>query len=238
MSFAAPLERRPVGLENGGNTCYCNAVLQLLFAARHFCEWFLKRDAREIRNPRSRFKGELLASWVELLRQVYVSGGVSSKGRGDGFGETLSSRRLLSLLRSQHPQFAEYRQSDAHEFLRNFLDGLAGECNRVLKPTAPETLDDVPGEVPTVSSERFWRAACRIESSVVGDLFGGQLGTHISCELCGGERHRFDGFLDLSLDLGGGSSCQTLEQIIQRTFQRKAVSSSASSVRALPCRPC
>lgn len=214
-------ERRPIGIENNGNTCYCNAVLQILFAAKKFCLWFLQRETRRLwSNPRSRFKGQLCLAWVKVLRLAYAP---ISEGRSP---RPLNCSTLLSLLRAEHPEFAVNRQNDAHEFLRNFLDGLSSDCNRVVKPRPRENLDDRPGEHVRDSSERFWQASLGDEQSIVTDLFAGQQGTRITCGTCKNVRHRFDPFLDLPVEFEDSedSSCGALEEMIKRSYVRETVS--------------
>ncbi|CBZ54471.1 putative ubiquitin carboxyl-terminal hydrolase [Neospora caninum Liverpool] len=287
LSPAGAARRAVVGLRNFGNTCYCNAPLQVLFSCRQFCEYFLARlNPRKDVNPFSPYRGRLVEAWVSLLRQIYGSGCGDSDGdssddlrsrpeagherrsglrcsryrqgaslvshRGSAQADTFartdsgsraasrprgallggegpassalaggasrSCLRLLELLRRQHAQFAEFQQCDAHEFLRTLLDGLSAECNRAAwkaggahasaagrdRPSAAvhlaDSLEDIKGEDPARTSERFWAVNLARESSVVTDLFAGQLVTRIECEECKQKRHRFDAFLDLSLE--------------------------------------
>ncbi|KAL8431990.1 hypothetical protein ACSSS7_004953 [Eimeria intestinalis] len=213
MDYPPYLERQPVGIENSGNTCYCNAVLQVLFSASKFCTWFLEADSKRLHpNPKSRFKGQLCVSWVRVLRQAYAH---YPEGR---VPRSLNCSQLLSLLCSEYPQFAFNRQNDAHEFLRNFLDGLSSECNRVVKPRPREDLDDRPGENVEESSERFWQASMGEEQSVVTDMFAGQQATRITCGTCMSVRHRFDSFLDVSVEFDANSTSGVLTDMLTKSF--------------------
>ncbi|KAL8441121.1 hypothetical protein Emag_007457 [Eimeria magna] len=215
MGSPSFLERQPVGIENSGNTCYCNAVLQVLFAATKFCSWFLEADSRRLHaNPRSRFKGQLCVSWMKVLRQAYAHYPEGKSPR------PLNCSHLLSLLRSEYPQFELDRQNDAHEFLRNFLDGLSSDCNRVVRPRPREDLDDRPGEHVEDSSERFWQASLGDEQSVVTDMFAGQQATRITCGTCKSVRHRFDSFLDVSVEFDAKetSTSGCLTDMLMKSF--------------------
>lgn len=216
-------DRRPVGIENSGNTCYCNAVVQILFTAEKFCMWFLQADARRLQpNPRSRFKGHLFTAWVKLLRQAF------SRVPGGKPARPLNCTHLLALLRSQHPQFEINRQHDAHEFLRTLLDGLSADCNRIIKPRPRENLDDRRDESVEDSSERFWQSSLGEEQSLITDMFMGQQATRITCGTCRNVRHRFDPFLDLSIELDTprASPFVTLDEILTASYVKGAVSSS------------
>ncbi|PHJ21859.1 ubiquitin carboxyl-terminal hydrolase, partial [Cystoisospora suis] len=325
-----PLTRCLVGLRNFGNTCYCNAPLQILFSCERFCRYFLLGFNPETDiNPHSSYQSLLVEAWISLLKHVYSqtagerdvsdlygrlrgrneerepyhpsAGSSSSRGlstsvsRGrpsltvvsSSSSSSLSSAinhsclRLLNLIRKKHSQFAEYQQCDAHEFLRTLLDGLSMETNRAGRiasrkgerrrsllrkksitssssslcrkkeeergrvkedratllgrrqrdhrfyPDRSEedeeeeeededeeeeermkggVIDDVKGENPCITSERFWKASLSKEASIVTDLFAGQLVTRIDCEACMQRRHRFDSFLDLSLEFPSPSS--------------------------------
>ncbi|PFH35881.1 ubiquitin carboxyl-terminal hydrolase [Besnoitia besnoiti] len=71
LSSGSPT-RALVGLRNFGNTCYCNAPLQVLLSCEAFCLYFLTRlNPRKDVNPLSRYRGRLLEAWLTLLRQIY-----------------------------------------------------------------------------------------------------------------------------------------------------------------------
>ncbi|KAL8275377.1 hypothetical protein Esti_000699 [Eimeria stiedai] len=217
MGSPSFVERQPVGIENSGNTCYCNAVLQVLFSATKFCSWFLEADSSRLHaNPRSRFKGQLCVAWMKVLRQAYAQYPEGKSPRA------LNCSHLLSLLRNEYPQFELNRQNDAHEFLRNFLDGLSSECNWVVRPRPREDLDDRPGEHVEDSSERFWQASLGDEQSVVTDMFAGQQATRITCGTCKSVRHRFDSFLDVSVEFDAKESSTTgsLTEMLMKSFLR------------------
>lgn len=222
MEGLAQCERRVVGIENSGNTCYCNAVLQVLFSARQFCLWFLHNDANRRFSPdlRSRFRGRLCAAWVKLLRQVY---GQLAAARSP---PRLNCSSLLSILRAEHPEFAINRQNDAHEFLRTFLDGLSADCNRISRPARRIQLEDRPGEQLQRGSDRFWKASLADEQSVVTDLFAGQHATIITCKTCKNVRHRFDNFLDLPVEFSQQEArgAETLEKMIVKSYSGAGVS--------------
>lgn len=322
-----PLTRCLVGLRNFGNTCYCNAPLQILFSCERFCRYFLLAfNPQTDINPHSSYQSLLVEAWISLLKHVYSqtpgerdvsdlygrlrgrneerepyrpSAGSSSssslstsvsRGRPSltvvSSSSSLSSAinhsclKLLNLIRKKHLQFAEYQQCDAHEFLRTLLDGLSMETNRAGRIVARKggrrrsllrkksvtssssslcrnkgeerggvllggrqrdhrlyhdrsdgeeeddedeeqeeddddeegervnggVIDDVKGESPSITSERFWKASLLKEASIVTDLFAGQLVTRIDCEACMQRRHRFDSFLDLSLEFPSPSS--------------------------------
>ncbi|XP_026192160.1 probable ubiquitin carboxyl-terminal hydrolase 4 [Cyclospora cayetanensis] len=211
-------ERGAVGLVNIGNTCYCNAVMQVLFSAKAFCLWFLQGDIRRLAsNPRSRFHGRLCHAWVKVLQEVYEQ---PLKPKNP---QPLNCKALLNVMRSEHPVFSINKQCDSHEFLRAFLDGISADCNRVIKPRKRVELDDRQGESMRSCSERFWQAALRDEQSVVTDMFGGQHATKITCLRCSNVRYRFDSFLDMPVEFSSqeDSTRESLEDMIENCYVRR-----------------
>ncbi|KAK4482555.1 hypothetical protein RD792_009715 [Penstemon davidsonii] len=97
------------GLENLGNTCFFNSVMQNLFAINTLRDYFRKLDESV---------GPLSAS----LRKLFSDTSSESGLRG-----VINPRSLFGSLCTKSPQFRGYQQHDSHELLRCLLDGLSTE---------------------------------------------------------------------------------------------------------------
>lgn len=110
-------DARYFGLENFGNTCYCNSVLQaLLFCAPLRAR--LLEYAAEIEAGERRPKESLLTCLAELAAAIQAS----KKRTG-----IIAPRKFIHRLRNDNELFAGYMHQDAHEFINYLLNELA-EC--------------------------------------------------------------------------------------------------------------
>ena len=87
------------------------------------------------------------------------------------------------------------------ELLRCLVSVLHDAVNRVQCQPPYESLEEWAGESEWQQSQRWFRNYTSRNSSVITDLFAGQLRSEIRCLRCQRRRVAFDPFLDLSLPL-------------------------------------
>lgn len=189
-----------VGLQNLGNTCFMNSMLQCLINTPPLKEYFLRVDSatntaaflKDINreNPLG-MKGMIAIEFAELIQKMW--GGEYS---------VVSPTKLKSVIGRYAPQFAGYQQQDSQEVMNFLLDGLHEDLNRVKsKPYTPAVESN--GREDAVVAREEWDRYLLRNDSVIVENFMGQLRSHLTCSNpdCGNESVTFDPFMSLSVPI-------------------------------------
>lgn len=167
------------GLPNLGNTCFLNAVTQCLTHTPPLASFCLNGEHKKYGSGKSK-------SGSGGFNPVYEMGEHICRALNGGNG-AIAPIGLVKNLRALSKTFRKGRQEDAHEFARCLLDAMHKKICDVSKPKAKE-------------------GSARSETSFVWQVFGGKLRSRVTCQTCTRHSDKYDGFMDLSLDIAKSKS--------------------------------
>jgi ubiquitin carboxyl-terminal hydrolase 2/21 len=198
------------GLQNLGNTCFMNSVLQclsntkplLLFCLRDNLENELNTSATSV------MKGVLMKEYANLIRKMWLL----PEGR-----LIVSPLSFKNTIGKFAPRFTGYSEQDSQEFLRYLLQGLSEDVNRIRQKPIPTSINEKEEERMKEKdrAKLSWDRCLRYENSPLVDIFAGQLKSTLECSHCGYKSITFDMFWDLSLPLPRDRSSTDLQECIQ-----------------------
>ncbi|KAL6772132.1 hypothetical protein ACKKBG_A29055 [Auxenochlorella protothecoides x Auxenochlorella symbiontica] len=200
-----PDDERYFGLENFGNTCYANSVLQTLYFCRPFRDRVLRYAAE---NPPGYGNENLLTCLADLFLQT------SSQKKKTGF---LSPRRLINRIKSENALFSNFMHQDAHEFLNYLLNDVSEILAREQKAaaSAPATPKSIltfgrgkDGRSPSLQELAAASTASEAASAQaqeprtwLQEIFQGRLVNQTRCLCCETVTSREEDMFDLSLEI-------------------------------------
>ncbi|XP_061489268.1 ubiquitin carboxyl-terminal hydrolase 1 isoform X2 [Rhineura floridana] len=157
-----------VGLNNLGNTCYLNSILQVLY----FCPGFktgVKQLFNIISNKKESLKDEIdkgaikedclasyelvcsLHSLIVSVEQLQASFLLNSEKYIDELAT--QPRRLLNTLRELNPMYEGYLQHDAQEVLQCILGHIQETCQLLKEELKPKSLEEPTAELEKKSNQ-------------------------------------------------------------------------------------
>ena len=201
------------GLRNLGNTCFMNSILQCLNNTTEFSECI--RSGYININPNSKFgsNGELTIELMELFKQMIFPSNFKH----------ISPKDLKNAVIKHIPDFVEYKQQDAHEFLVRFLDRVHADLNECANVPVFDPVSQDPNYYDklhiTSAVNRFWTLHIERNKSIITDLFGGLIVSTLTCLHGGYISKALEAFTCLSLpiqDSGRTSIAVSVNMFLKR----------------------
>ncbi|ODV88872.1 hypothetical protein CANCADRAFT_32326 [Tortispora caseinolytica NRRL Y-17796] len=191
-----------VGLQNLGNTCYLNSMVQCLVGCTPLADAFLKDSYREYINPNNKMgtKGAVARAFADLTRELYVTR-----------SSYINPKYFKSTIGLFGSDFSGYEQQDAQEFLMFILDGLHEDLNiNGDKPRISELTEEQEKILERMSvryaSFLQWQRYLRSAQSIIVDIFQGQYQSRLECLSCHDTSTTYNAFECLSVPVPARSS--------------------------------
>ncbi|KAH3663432.1 hypothetical protein WICMUC_005958 [Wickerhamomyces mucosus] len=185
------------GLQNLGNSCYMNSIIQCLLGTPPLFKMFLQGDYKQHININNRLgsKGLMTNSFSKLAFNIY--------NHKNSVVQPLEFKRSIGVLSSQ---FKNFDQQDSSEFLSFVLDTLHEDLNTFGSyPKLKELSKDEEQErekLPIrLASTIEWERYLKLNFSSIVDLFQGQYSSQLKCSTCGTTSTTFQSFTTLSLPI-------------------------------------
>ncbi|OQV26184.1 Ubiquitin carboxyl-terminal hydrolase 19 [Hypsibius exemplaris] len=177
------------GLNNLGNSCYLNSVVQCLANTRELRDYFLRGTYKREINHRNRMgtKGKFARVFESTLQGLW-------KGDRSSF----SPSQLRDMMAERNEQFSTYGQQDAQEAFSFIVDSLHEDLNRITDKPYLEDIESTNRPVQEVA-DQSWEYFRSRENSAIYDLFSGLFKSTLKCLTCNKENIKFDPYQFLSV---------------------------------------
>ncbi|GAU92529.1 hypothetical protein RvY_04599-2 [Ramazzottius varieornatus] len=177
------------GLNNLGNSCYLNAVVQCLANTRELRDYFIKgRFVKEVnkQNPLGS-KGNFARVMQGTLKALW-----------SGQYSNYSPYPLREVMAKSNEQFATKGQQDAQEAMACIIEALHEDLNRVTKKPYKEDIESDGKDDEEIANET-WNYYLSREDSAIHDLFTGMFKSTVECMKCHKKNIKFDAYQCVSV---------------------------------------
>ena len=198
-----------IGINNIGNSCYANSIIQILIHS----EIFLYNLEKNIDEIKEQYKSISYAIHQILLDIIEAStNGVKS----------IDIFSFLYLFGLGHKSYSGYIQHDAQEFLRILLDDISSEMNKNKKNRNYTEIQYNNLKDKIQCEKEFEEFSNSKESSFITELFNSVILTKHICK-CNEETFSFNNIIDYPLTIPKNINQIELSELLDIYFQEEIV---------------
>lgn len=230
-----------VGLENMGNSCYLNCIIQCLLGTHELTKIFLNNSYEKHINLNSKLgsKGVLAKNFALLVNTMYNHALTTANTRqaNTASSSNVLNRKKITKTNPVRPQqfrvavgsvntlFKDSSQQDCQEFCQFLLDGLHEDLNQnggnpPLKELSKEAEEVREKLSLRIASSIEWERFLTTDFSVILDLFQGQYASRLTCKICETTSTTYQTFSVLSIPIPHDSNktaCSIIDCFIEFT---------------------
>ncbi|KAF9908777.1 Ubiquitin carboxyl-terminal hydrolase 45 [Linnemannia zychae] len=181
------------GLQNLGNTCFFNSVMQVLVETKSLREVLSDSNSHSSKSIAATTRvglGPLTTTFKDFLFTMWKQN-----------GGTVTPRDLFTQIAKKWKIFRGFREQDSQELMRHLLEGIREEeadliKKRVAEVDQPQTGEDFKAEeTPTTAPPKY--------TPFIDTCFSGKLVSVIVCDACKKCSYAYEDYYDLSLPIKG-----------------------------------
>lgn len=203
-----------VGLENMGNSCYINCIVQCLLGTHELTNIFLNNSYEKHINLNSKLgsKGVLAKYFAKLVHTMHHHGSFKFNEKN----KPVQPLQFKMACGSINSLFKESGQQDCQEFCQFLLDGLHEDLNQCGGNAPLKSLSEQAEKMRErlslrIASSIEWERFLTTDFSVIVDLFQGQYASQLKCQICGHTSTTYQPFSVLSVPVPRTKSCSLLD---------------------------
>lgn len=187
-------------LKSVNNTSFINCIIQCLSNTQPFVDYFISGISEKEFDIDSETNCLITKEFGNILSSIWLKN-----------ENPVNTAAFLEAIRSINTDFNIQTENDAHEFLIFLFDQFHNDLYRKASGLPGEL--EFSGDPIEIEAAKSWQDSLLSNSSIIADLFQGQLRFKAQCKNCGKYTYHFDSYICLRFPVR--NHMKTLYECIQ-----------------------